>query len=80
MPPSARQNMLFYGNARRIRNLYRADVGIGPYESQTIAHPVNSIRQIFNGRKQSDLYGVSCARETRSYGRPKGVPCRERYR
>ena len=34
-----------------------------------------SIRQIFNGRKRSDLYGVSCAWETRFYGRPKGVPC-----
>ena len=32
-----------------------------------------SIRQIFNGRKRSDLYGVSCAWETRFYGRPKGV-------
>ena len=32
-----------------------------------------SIRQIFNGREQSDLHGLSCARETRFYGRPKGV-------
>ena len=80
MPTSARQNMLFYGNAQRIRNFYRADVGIGPYESQKIAHPANSIRQIFNGRKQSDLYGVSCARETRSYGRPKGVQTTETKR
>ena len=33
------------------------------------------IRQIFNGREQSDSHGVSCAWETRFYGRPKGVPC-----
>ena len=39
-----------------------------------------SIRQIFNGRRQNDMYGLSCAWETRSDGRPKGVPCRERYR
>ena len=32
-----------------------------------------SIRQIFNGREQNYLYDLSCARETRSYGRPKGV-------
>ena len=34
----------------------------------------NSIRQIFNGRKQNDSHGLSCARETRLDGRPKGVP------
>ena len=39
-----------------------------------------SIRQIFNGRKQNDLYGVSCAWETQSDGRPKGVPYGTRYR
>ena len=39
-----------------------------------------SIRQIFNGRKQNDLYGVSCARETRFYGRPKGVQTTETKR
>ena len=33
----------------------------------------NSIRQIFNGRKQNDAHGVSCAWETQSNGRPKGV-------
>ena len=32
-----------------------------------------SIRQIFNGRKKSDLHGLSCAWETRLDGRPKGV-------
>ena len=32
------------------------------------------IRQIFNGREQSNSHGVSRAWETRSYGRPKGVP------
>ena len=32
-----------------------------------------SIRQIFNGRKRSDSHGISCAWETRSDGRPKGV-------
>ena len=31
------------------------------------------IRQIFNGREQSDSHGVSCAWETQSDGRPKGV-------
>ena len=39
-----------------------------------------SIRQIFNGRKRSDSHGISCDWETQSDGRPKGVPCRERYR
>ena len=68
--------------SRRNRNytFVGADAHIGPYESQKIAHPANSIRQIFNGRKQSDLYGVSCARETRSYGRPKGVQTTETKR
>ena len=33
------------------------------------------IRQIFNGREQNDSHCVSCAWETRSGGRPKGVPC-----
>ena len=32
-----------------------------------------SIRQIFNGREQNDSHSVLSARETRSYGRPKGV-------
>ena len=32
-----------------------------------------SIRQIFNGHEQNYLYDLSCARETRFYGRPKGV-------
>ena len=32
-----------------------------------------SIRQIFNGRKRSDSHGISCAWETQSDGRPKGV-------
>ena len=68
--------------SRRNRNytFVGADAHIGPYESQKIAHPANSIRQIFSGRKQSDLYGVSCARETRSYGRPKGVQTTETKR
>ena len=38
------------------------------------------IRQIFNGREQSGSHGVSCAWETRFYGRPKGVPCGARHR
>ena len=33
-----------------------------------------SIRQIFNGRRQNDMYGLSCDWETQSDGRPKGVP------
>ena len=33
----------------------------------------NSIRQIFNGRRQSDPHCVACARETRFDSRPKGV-------
>ena len=33
----------------------------------------NSIRQIFNGREQNDLYGMLCAREAQLGGRPKGV-------
>ena len=32
-----------------------------------------SIRQIFNGREQNDLYGMLCAREAQLGGRPKGV-------
>ena len=32
MPTSTRQNMLFYGNPRRVRNFHRADVGISPYK------------------------------------------------
>ena len=32
-----------------------------------------SIRQIFNGREQNDSHGLSCAWETRFFGRPKGV-------
>ena len=39
-----------------------------------------SIRQIFNGREQNDLHGLSCAQETRSDGRPKGVPSGTRHR
>ena len=31
------------------------------------------MRQIFNGREQNDLHGVSCAWETRLDCRPKGV-------
>ena len=31
------------------------------------------IRQIFNGHEQNDTHRVSCAQETRSDGRPKGV-------
>ena len=39
-----------------------------------------SIRQIFNGRKRSDSHSIACARETRSYGRPKGVQTTETKR
>ena len=42
--------------------------------------PSTSIRQIFNGREQNDLYDLSCAQETRSDGRPKGVPYGTRHR
>ena len=38
------------------------------------------IRQIFNGREQNDSHCVSCAWETRSGGRPKGVPFRTNKR
>ena len=34
MPTSSRQNMLFCGNPRRIRNFYRVDVGIDPYKGK----------------------------------------------
>ena len=49
------------------------DRGVRPYKPLDIGNASKSIRQIFNGRKQSDLLCVSCARETRLDGRPKGV-------
>ena len=73
MPTSARQNMLFYGNVRRIRNFYRADVGIGPYESQKIAHSANSIRQIFNGRKKAICTAY------RALGKPDSTAARRAF-
>ena len=39
-----------------------------------------SIRQIFNGREQSNSHGISCAWETRLDDRPKGVQTTETKR
>ena len=52
---------------------YRCGFGKPARLSKYSASVSTSIRQIFNGRKKSDLHGLSCAWETRFYGRPKGV-------
>ena len=37
MPTSSRQDVLLYGNFRRIRNFYRVDVDIDPYKGKMTA-------------------------------------------
>ena len=59
---------------------YRCGFGKPARLSKYSAAVLTSIRQIFNGREQSDSHGVSCAWETRFYGRPKGVVTTETKR
>ena len=64
--------------SRNTLRLGRADRVVRPYKPLDIGHVSNFIRQIFNGRKSSDPYFLSCDAETRFYGRPKGVRTTER--
>ena len=74
MPTSSRQDVLFCGNPRRIRNFYWVDVGIDPYKCGLLEVRPFLLRSLYRLRKRNAPSKKGQRLEAQARQRNKIVP------